>query len=140
MSLTRTQLKATCYHEAGHVVVSRVLGGRVAEVSVYPDGSRHGMPAIAVPGHWPPSVQSLDDNLVITFAGTEAEYTLRLGRTPTRDDMLAADDGDLSLCANYIHVLENEAARGTPFTRRPTGGRARSCSTTVARLKKLRVR
>jgi hypothetical protein len=115
--ITRRQLEETCYHEAGHVVVSRVLGGTVLEVSV--GAAQH--PVKATNPSIPADVgayedgrtvrnplANLADHLVVCLAGVEAEFTLLQGHTPSESDRDESDGGDRVLIINLVIVLERE--------------------------------
>jgi hypothetical protein len=111
--LTRRQLLETCYHEAGHVVASRTLGGRVEEVRVAIDRTVSGAQdsasvysrdgeTLRVP------LGSLADMLVVSLAGLEAQFTLLRGNVPTAADYKDHGDGDYAYILNFVNALAAE--------------------------------
>jgi hypothetical protein len=119
MTLTRRELKETCWHEAGHVVVSRLLGGEVFRVSVDPRGladpleGRHAGSLAPLYGAVERSpVRDVMNNIVIAFAGMEAGYTALQGRTWTADDFNENGDGDRETIVNLGRLLVAEGGDG----------------------------
>jgi hypothetical protein len=56
-------------------------------------------------------VRNIPDELVIAFAGLEAQFTLLQGRTPTADDFEAVGDADRTKIMFYTKVLAVEDGR-----------------------------
>ena len=97
-----------CYHEAGHAVVSRVLGGRVVQVTVGLGELVEITPGLLLlqDGRCRRvTLRSLRDELVVAFAGIEAQYTLLQGRTPTDADLKLSVHGDEANIAFCMGVL-----------------------------------
>jgi ATP-dependent Zn protease len=111
--VTRKQRQETAYHEAGHAVVSRILGGRVKAIGLgAPPAELTDDPRLSdLSGYtFRQSVEDPSDMLVISFAGIEAQVTLLGGRTPTADDYTTDGDGDFANIQRYSLLIHHATA------------------------------
>ncbi|WP_331297261.1 AAA family ATPase [Methylobacterium hispanicum] len=71
-------LRLIALHEAGHAVVARRLGQRVARVSMLPTGDMAGSTDI-ICGPSAPTAQQIDDQVIVLLAGRAADLVLGAG-------------------------------------------------------------